>query len=284
MHCTLYDHPKMALKFINYFYSEQFRIHLSNLSLHSELKKSVIENIVLLNRFLDAENNDFSIFLSQSFFKNPLPSSRSFEFHRIKLCIDKTAIEFCVGTILETHMKKSLSTFINEFVSNTTSFLHFDFEEIEELDSKYCNDIDDFKFFFCNDEESQVYVHSALNNLMEVLNNLSISKQSSTYKNEINEEMHNAIVQLAYSVLEARFINKVEIDPVVELIPKYEEKFSDPNDWSDPTDREFMSLCSASPCTHTRACKFRNESFLKSFILLINFQFEYYYFYILQYS
>lgn len=135
------------------------------------------------------------------------------------------------------------------------------------MDYKYCNDIDDFKLFFCNDEESQVYVHSTLNNLMDVLNNLSISKQSLTYKNDINEEMHKAIVQLAYSVLEARFNNKVEISPVDELIPKYEGKFSDPNDWIDPTDREFMALCSASPCTLTRACKFRNGSFLKSSIL-----------------
>ena len=76
--------------------------------------------------------------------------------------------------------------------------------------------------------------------------------------------MHNSLVRLVYSVLEAHFNNKVEIDPIVGQIRNYIEKFSDQSDWSDPTDGEFMALCSAIRFTLSPTDRFRKIFYPKS--------------------
>ncbi|KAK8848309.1 hypothetical protein M9Y10_019370 [Tritrichomonas musculus] len=227
----------------NFFYSQQFRIHLSNLSLYSELKKSVIDNIKILNTFLDANNDEFSDLMSQSFFKNPFPTSKSFEF----ICEESTkfnVIEFLLShdnTNIKTHIKQSISSFIKEFISTTNQFLQFGLEEIVELDYTSCTHVDDFQLFFCTDKENKVYIESISNNIANLINILSISNSKPNLTNFIKKD----IVNLAYSILIARFNNKVEIEPIVKLISNYEDFGFSQRDWIDPSNREFMALCSA---------------------------------------
>ena len=241
----------------NCFYSEQFRIHLSNLSLFSDFKINIVKNIDILNKFLNTEDNRVSALLSLPFFQNPFLSSKSFKFDCAEIKNCKNVLEFCVDTILETHMRQSISSFIDGFIQATTQFLQFD-NEINE--SEYNNYISDFQLFFSPKEENKVYINSILNNFMDLINSLSISKSNLTYNMVINDEMHNSLVRLVYSVLEARFNNKVEIDPIVDLIPKYIEIFTNSSDWSNPTEQEFMALCSAIKFTLSSTDKFRKRS------------------------
>ena len=53
------------------------------------------------------------------------------------------------------------------------------------------------------------------------------------------------IDKFANSILEARFNNKVEIEPIVKLISEYEKQFTDKNDLNNSTNGEFMALWSA---------------------------------------
>lgn len=50
------------------------------------------------------------------------------------------------------------------------------------------------------------------------------------------------IDKFANSILEARFNNKVEIEPIVKLISEYEKQFTDKNDLNNSTNGEFMAL------------------------------------------
>ncbi|KAK8846989.1 hypothetical protein M9Y10_019563 [Tritrichomonas musculus] len=246
----------------NYFYSEQFRIQLSNLSLYSDLKIYIINNIDILSKFSNSKNN-VSDFLSHPFFTNPFPPLNSFIFECEEISDCKNVLEFSIGTILETFIKQSISSFIDEFVLTTTTFLHSNIEKIIELKYTSSTDINDIQLFFSPNDENNVYINSIINNLNDLINNLSISKPDLAYKIVVNDDMHNNLVRLVYSVLEARFNDKVEIDPIVEQIPKYVEKFSDQSDWCDPTDGEFMALCSAIRFTVSPTDRFKERFYPK---------------------
>ena len=237
----------------NHFYSEQFRIHFSNLSLYCELKKSVIKNINILNKYLDVNDKEFSDLMSQPFFQNPFSDSQG--------SINNNDIDFLAKTHFDAYMKQSISFFIRKFKSNMKQFLQFDLEEIIQSDCincTDCTDINDLQLFFYSDDESNVYIDSILNNMTDLMNTLSISKIKPTLPNFINED----IINLAYSVLAARFNNKVEIEPIDELIPEYEtKKLFDKRDWEFPSNGEFMALCSAVPFTLSPTDKFRKRFF-----------------------
>ena len=248
------------------FYSQQFRIHLSNLSLYSEFKKSVIEGVDILNRFInDENNNDIMDFLSSSFFQISSSSTNSMQPTEIqKENTLKNAIEFCVGYNFEAPLKKSIYAFIEQFKSKMNEYLNFDLENTTKLIS---NNIDDFQFFFISDENNNNYIDSILNNLKNLINSLSISNKTISFDKK--EENHDDTVRLVFYVLGARFNNEVEIDPIVQLIPDYEEKLCNPNYSINPTNKEFMALCSALSFTFSPKDKFKDRVFKKSILLNI---------------
>ena len=155
-------------------------------------------------------------------------------------------------------MKQSISSFIKEFISTTNQFLQFGLEEIIELDYTSCTHVDDFQLFFCTDKENKVYIESISNNIANLINILSISNSKPNLTNFIKKD----IVNLAYSILIARFNNKVEIEPIVKLISNYEDFGFSQRDWIDPSTREFMALCSAVQF-YPRSCVNKKEEMEK---------------------
>ncbi|KAK8839257.1 hypothetical protein M9Y10_032188 [Tritrichomonas musculus] len=230
----------------NNFYSQQFRICLSDLSQCNELKKSVLDDVNVLNKFIDDKSFDLKKFLSFPFFQNPSSSPESFhiEFQSKKSGNElKYPFEFCVKNNFEKYLKDSISTFVKQFISNMNKFVLFNPEVITDFNCNISNDLDDSKFFFSNCDGINVYIDYVHNILIDLLDILNITKKPLTYDISLKEEAKNDVSQLAFSVLGARFNNKVEIDSIISLIPKYENKFS--NDLSDPTIEEYMALCSA---------------------------------------
>lgn len=66
----------------------------------------------------------------------------------------------------------------------------------------------------------------------------------------------------------ARFNNQVEIEPIVKLIPEYEEKQFTESDYKNPTLKEYMALCCSVSCTIGFFDQFRPRRIKKDKILL----------------
>lgn len=62
------------------FYSKQFQIHISNLSLYAKLKKYVLESIDLLTKISNDSSDDISNLSSLAFFKDDSLQYFGFEF------------------------------------------------------------------------------------------------------------------------------------------------------------------------------------------------------------
>lgn len=102
---------------------------------------------------------------------------------------------------------------------------------------------------------------------MNLINILSISSKTIAYDKE--EEIHEDTVHLTFLVLGARFNNEVEINPIVQLIPYYIKKISVKDYSIQPTNKEFMALCSALSFTLNPIDKLRDRVFKKSSLLKI---------------
>lgn len=199
-----------------------------------------------MNKYVGDVNFDVKNFLSFPFFQDQSSSPESFHFELPSSKPKKELkypFEFCVNTYFENYLKKSISTFIEQFISNIKIFVQFNPKVIPDFNCKTSNDLDDSKIFFSNNEGISVYIDSIKNNLIDLLDILNITNRPLTYDITLKEEAKDDIAHLAFSVLVARFNNKVEIEPILLLIPKYESKVS--KDLSDPTIKEYMALCSA---------------------------------------
>lgn len=160
----------------------------------------------------------------------------------------------------------SIFIFINQFKNEISRFL-------KPRDSEEKEDIDEYNFFqtklhlLLYHEKNHPYVQIVKNNFMNLNKSLSISDNFVDNSN-IKEQLLKIIDRLAFSILEARFNNKVEIEPIVQLIQEYGKKFNDEKYWSNPTNSEFMALCSAIPFTLSPKDQFRKKVILKAKMLI----------------
>ena len=266
----------------NNFYSEQFRIQLSNLSLHKKLKKYVLDSIDLLDKILNDSKNNITQFSTLPFFNDSSPQYFHFfidendqednEYN------SKYAIEFyktfdhCSKEKVSFKLFQAISSYIHLFKSKISQFLEFDPKRILEYDSNNCNKNNDtlqteIQLLFSSNEVNHAYIQVIKNNFMNLAKIFHISNDSIRNNKIVEKKLLKNIDQLASSVLEARFNDKVEIEPIVKLIPEYENDFIESDYCDCPTNSEYMALCSSLPFVLSTKDKFRNNIIKKSKIL-----------------